>query len=213
MVMASEKALERATMCAEIATLISLRERESELRRCLDKGEDARLALKRLKQSRDAYALVQKSRERLAQPLASELEDWWVSGKSISPTFRHLQQSIAHVPDSVQICHAYDMAIPATQIQTAADAARALTFVRKYGRGSKEMRTARCVLPASQYPGVGSLQNLKVDSHARLSVLSRWILNRKPSKSLIMQVASKFDIPVHQARLLASLAITKTALT
>lgn len=107
-------------------------------------------------------------------------------------------------PDLVHTFVVYDTVVSASDIQSLRDVQRTLSAAaRKTSRPSRT--TPRCVLPSLLAGPLATLQNISAREHAVVSLLLRWMLNRRPRPANVRIAAKKLGVAQHVDLLLGFL--------
>ena len=188
----------------EVDALCELREHEYRLARLVDKSaQQERVHKQRRAVERCQRQMATVHRQREDGVLRRKLERWWRDRTGRAPFAR---SRCGRMVDQVGIAHVYDdVLVPASSIRTLADVRDALKFAEArappVASKHKPHRTPRAVLPPTIAGPLATLQNLPADTHARLALLARWIMNARPTTGQIRYATRKHGVQPYAARL------------
>ena len=185
-------------MRAEVDALLRLRESEAALYKCIDKGSNVTRAKREVSACKANLHRVRMDREIADLGNRKALEDWWQKG----PRGRCPRRMLA-LPDTFGICHIYDTAVPSRAIHSLDDVQMALNHADAATKLAPGTRLARAAAPATYCSSLATLQNLRIEEHAPLALLARWIINKRPTQRAIKTAATRFKVGKHVSSLCA----------
>ena len=175
---------------AEIAAVVALRESEAALQREMDRGGDTKKARQRVTDAINCIARCQIARERVMQKEAIKVINWW---KEQSAGRRSCPVQIRE--DCWSICRPFGVPVAASQVQSVPDIRNFLHATSMHPAAvNPSERFGGCVAPMESVPELATLQNLPAADHALLTLLTRYIGNRKPTEKQLISAINSLNV-------------------